>query len=361
MAERAIDSYDVTGGWYNADWMGKLGYEGFLIDPLDNGGYGSILYPDEKINSRLSVREKGSINSFDFNAGTTFADIVSVGLSFSVTDIDYKMTSEYSEDFYERSNNAGFDLINNLKTEGTGYQVKVGVIVKPINELRIGVAYHSPTWYEMSDYRWGDLQSSYKSDNNGWVYTPDEYARTDYDFKTPDKWVFSLAGVIGQTAILSFDYELTNYKNSMSFRDVSFESYLDFQNSYIKNDFRNASSIRVGGEIRITPQFSARAGYSWVQSPYNDNLKTYETIEPASRVTVPHYIVEGDTHYITYGVGYRFTPNFYTDIAFVMKNQKDDLYTYPKYYYNGELLVDNQKAKLKNNVFSGLITLGYRF
>lgn len=363
MAERATRSYDVNSdSWGAVDWFGKLGYEGYLIDPLDEGGYESVLNRDEKVNSRLTVREKGSINSFDFNAGTTFADIVSVGLTVAVTDIDYRLSSEYSEDFYQSGvPNEGFDLLNQFKTEGTGYQVKVGAIIKPINELRIGVAYHSPTWYEMTDYHYGDLYSSLNPNNNGLTQTPDEYARTDYDFKTPDKWIFSLAGIIGRTAIISVDYELTNYKSNMRFRDVNSKSYLADQNSYINQDLRNASSIRVGAEIRFTPQLSGRVGYSWIQSPYNDNLKTYETIEPASRVTIPHYIIEGDSHYITYGLGYRFTPNFYADVAFVMKNQKDDLYTFPKYYDNGELLVDNHKAELKNNIFSGLITLGYKF
>jgi len=377
MARRATNSYeDVGKGWDNpnVDWMGKIGYEGYLINPDANNVYGSILYDGEKVNNNLSVREKGSINSFDFNAGTTFADIVSFGVTISMTDIDYKMESGYSEDFFEATNKEGFELYNTLKTEGTGYQVKVGAIIKPINELRIGVAYHSPTWYEMTNYHWASLYSTEKhiiDDNNnegaivdrGWVDTPDRYAREDYDFKTPDKWIFSLAGIIGQTAIISLDYELTNYKNSMRFRDVSKGSYFDGQNSYIKDDFRNASAVRVGAEVRFTPQLSGRVGYSWVQSPYNDNLKDFETIETSYRSTIPHYIVEGDTHYITYGLGYKFTPNFYADIAFVMKNQKDDLYSFPKYYDpdNGDLLVDNYKAKLKNNVFSGLVTLGYRF
>lgn len=376
MAERATYSRNSVGGdWSDpyVDWMGKIAYEGYIIDDNGQGGYGSILNPGEKVNSNLSVQEKGEVNSYDFNAGTTIADIVSFGLTLSLTDIDYRMESGYFENFLD-GNNEGFDLYNNTKTEGTGYQIKAGVIVKPINELRLGIAYHSPTWYNVTSYHWGSLYSTEKQtidtqNNNvslldrGWVDTPNDYRydREEYDFKTPDKWAFSIAGIIGKRAIISLDYELTNYKNSMSFRDVQDGSYFDSQNKYIKQDLRNASTIRAGAEFRFTPQFSGRIGYSWAQNPYNDNLKTGQAIEPSYRSTVPHYIVEGDTHYITYGLGYKFNANFYADIAFVMKTQKDELYTFPNYYVNKNLQAGNYKSELKNNVFNGLITLGYRF
>ncbi len=111
----------------------------------------------------------------------------------------------------------------------------------------------------------------------------------------------------------------------MKFRNVGYQSYFDDQNSYIKGDLRNASSIRVGAEVRFTPRVSGRVGYAWVQSPYNDNLKTFQTIDLSSIATTPHYVIDGDTHYITYGLGYRITPKFTIDAAFIMKSQKDDL------------------------------------
>lgn len=356
MAQRANSSGSpVNADNWDGDWLGIAGLDGALIFD-DNGIYKSILGTGDKINNRLDVLEKGYINSYDFTAGTTFSDIFSFGLTLSVTDIYHKLSSAYSENF-PAGNNDGFDLLSYQKTEGTGFQVKTGIIIKPVDEIRIGVSYHSPTWYDMTTFSLADLHSSKVSNV---VETPEH--KEDYEIKTPDKWTFSLAGIIGKAAIISLDYELTNYKSNMKFRNVGYQSYFDDQNSYIKGDLRNASSIRVGAEVRFTPRVSGRVGYAWVQSPYNDNLKTFQTIDLSSIATTPHYVIDGDTHYITYGLGYRITPKFTIDAAFIMKSQKDDLFTFPKYYnQDNELEINNQHAKLKNNVFGGQITLGYRF
>jgi len=42
-------------------------------------------------------------------------------------------------------------LRNYLTTEGAGVGAKIGVIFRPINELRIGVAYHTPVWCSLTD------------------------------------------------------------------------------------------------------------------------------------------------------------------------------------------------------------------
>ena len=33
-----------------------------------------------------------------------------------------------------------------------------------------------------------------------------------YSYRSPDRWIFSMAGIIGTSALISVDYELTNYK-----------------------------------------------------------------------------------------------------------------------------------------------------
>lgn len=325
-----------------ADWMSVLAYQSGLITGKD-GVFSPARRSNETVNSDLLVREKGYINAYEFNMGTTFADMLSFGVSVAITDIDYHMYSGLAEEF--SSNNDRYVLDNELKTEGTGWQVKTGLIFKPINELRIGVAYHSPTWYKMTDSYYGGVGASW---NNKTYYVTPDYAYTDYELRTPDKWVFSLATVIGKYAIISADYELTNY-SSMHLADDNGRAYT-YDNQYIKQDFKNSSTLRVGAEVRFTPQFSGRVGYMWQQSPFDKNLKDGREI-PATAGTVPQYSVVGDANYFTWGLGYRFTPQFYTDVAFVIKSRKDDLYQY----------ATGPKAELKTNQFTGLVTLGYKF
>lgn len=341
---------------YSDLWIPALGYNLGLITPgSGNNNYRSVLngYADPSVDNSLSLREKGSIDSYDFNVGTTFADMLSAGLTVSVTDINYHLTSTYNENLYEGNNGDNpigkFFLDNYLKTEGTGWQVKAGLIFKPINELRIGVAYHSPTWYDMTDYYSAAMESTLPDRKANIVDTYDKAGNTstDYELRTPDKWVFSLAGVIGQYAIISADYELTNYSN-MKLKDRDGNEYYD--NNYIKDDFKNSSTIRVGAEIRFTPQFSGRVGYMWQQSPVEKKVKDGDIV-PVTAGTVTQYTLVGDANYYTWGLGYKFTKNFYTDIAFVIKNRKDNLYSYQ----------DSDRAELKTSQFTGLLTLGCKF
>lgn len=340
----------------NYDWMAITGFNSYLIDHKGNGEYaGAQALLNNALNKDLFVREKGHIDTYDFSLGTTFSDIVSAGISLSVTDLKYDLSSNYEEQIIDKLGSGnGFSFNNDLRTEGTGWQLGLGLIIKPVQELRIGVAYHSPTWYNMTDYYYG-MDMNY--DLSAYLPSSAEHSKDkfgaegyDYDYKmrTPDKWTFSLAGVIGQSAIVSADYELTNYGN-MNLKDPDGNNYED-HNGYIKNHFRASSTLRVGAEIRITPQFSGRIGYAWVQSPMKKEFKDGNK-EVMTVGTVAHYTLDGDTNYFTYGLGYRFTRNFYTDVAFVMSNQKDDLYA----YYGSE------KTTLKTNRFQGLLTLGYKF
>ena len=72
--------------------------------------------------------------------------------------------------------------------------------------------------------------------------------------------------------------------------------------------------------------------------------------------------MEGDTNYLTGGLGYRFNRNF-LDFALVYKTQTDDLYPFPNLWTENrrDLVIDASPFELKNSSFRGLITLGYKF
>lgn len=356
--------------WNDQDWLTILGYNSFLINET-SGVYESAVKGLYVAND-LFAREKGSVSSYDFNVGTTFSNVLSVGLTLSMTDINYSLYSSYIEDF-ETADGSGtgwYDMENSLRTDGTGWQLKAGVIVKPIQELRIGVAYHSPTWYNMTDRFFTDLshdlrglvgQADIRPDYGKDVpdnkfpltvgtYNGEDASVMDYQYRTPDKWTFSLAGVIGTKAIISADYELANYGNMKLYKRDGRNFDAD-PNPYIKKFFRAASTVRVGAEYRFTDKFSGRVGYAWMQSPVKTEMKTSDQEITTDGRAITQYALDGDAHYITYGLGYKITPQFYTDIAFVMKSQKDDFYAFDF----------SDRTVFKTNNFQGLLTVGYKF
>ncbi|MDR1370699.1 MAG: outer membrane protein transport protein [Dysgonamonadaceae bacterium] len=356
------DSYDPYRK-SNAPWIDVLGFNGKLIQE-ENGKYVSYLLDNETIDHEMDVTERGHIETYDFTAGTSFSEKLYLGITFSLTDLHYSISSRYSE-FYGTTTD-GFDLTNGMTEDGAGYQVSVGAIFKPIDELRIGLAYHSPTWYDMDRSFWGKTHAVYEADKIDEEFSAprnDPYAVTDYRLQTPQRLTAGIAGIIASRAILSLDYELTDYTAMDMAESDGYSDVFDKQeNSYINQDFRKASTVKIGAEFRVTPQFSVRAGYAWMQNPYTTSVREGNVgVMLPYTGTIPHYTIEGDVDYITCGLGYRFTRSFYIDAAFVYRTQTDDLYYFPKYLEKGQLLVDSTPAKFENKMYKGVLTLGYKF
>lgn len=347
-----------------APWLSVFGFNGYLIDPNQTPqGYEYTPLHNEAVNNSISLSEKGYVNSYDFTLGTMIANKLNIGVAFMVTDLYYRLTSRYSEEF-SKGDNAGFDLHNYLKTDGAGVGAKIGIIYRPINSFRIGVSYHSPVWYNLTDTYSAEMAEDVSAYLPNTDYEP---ARTnsdvyylDYRLKTPDKWVFSLAGVFGNNFIASLDYEINNY-GSMKLKgnsnDPDPDAVYEYDNQYISEDYKTASTVRVGLEYRFTPQFSGRLGYAWMQNPYENDY--YDgNVETKTVGSTTIYRIEGDKNYFTGGLGYRFNPNVYLDFALVYKTQKDKLYPYPNV---PEINLDASPFSLSNKNIKGLLTLGYKF
>jgi long-subunit fatty acid transport protein len=312
--------------------------------------------------NEIRLRERGYIDNYDFTVGTTIGNVINLGFALSIKDISYNLTSDYLEDF----NNGGYTLTNWLTTNGAGVSAKIGAIYRPVNELRLGLAYHTPTWYALTE----TYEAQIDDDMGAYITDPDYQPAVtssksfinDYNLKTPGKLVASIATVLGSRFIASLDYELTDYsKMKLALPSGSYEEedWYEWDNEYIAMDFRPASTIRAGMEYRFTQQFSGRLGYAWMQNPYNSDLVEFGDAAIVGSNTI--YRIEGDTNYLTGGLGYRFNRNFFLDMAVVYSSQTDDLYPFPNYYDGATLTVDASPFKMNNNSLKGLVTLGYKF
>lgn len=337
------------------DPLTVLGYNAGLFNQIgESSNYSSNTNGYLNYNE-LFVKESGYVDSYDFNFGTNIANVVSLGMTVSVTDIKYKKYAMYSE--ATDHNSDGFALENFLTSEGTGVQVALGIIAQPIPQLRLGLAYHTPTWYDMTDIYNAHIDYNLQGIGGakGSIDTREDYngylmgnSYFDYKFRSPDKLTLSAIGMFGPV-LLSVDYDWINYSNNMRLK----EGDMDVQGDVIKEDFNGASALRIGSEISFTKQFTGRVGYSWKQSPINKKVVSGEH-EVMTVGTDNHYVLDKDTHHITWGLGYRFSKSFFADLAFVYKTQKGDMYMF-------DTESRSDRADLKTNTFQGMLTLGYRF
>lgn len=361
--------------WHSRLWLPTLAYNAGIIKADDkylstpeklynpfgvwegeNKDDWAIYIPES---AELWVEEKGAIDNYDFSFAFNVSDRVFFGATFNITDIHYKMFSGYYEYIGEIKGKTNDSYLNNfLQTNGTGYGFNLGVLLRASDYIRLGVAYNSPTWYNMKDEYDAAAGSRVHTEDLSYekegVRTPPGY--TDYKLRTPDRWIFSIAGILGQRGLISLDYELTNYKNMKLDPERGHDPYLKSQNEYIKDDFSPSHTIKLGAEYKVTPQFAIRAGGMWQTNSVKSHMKEGRT-EVATAGTRPHYtLTNGLTSYYTFGLGYRFTPNFYTDLACTYGTQKDEVYAFSSL---GE--VQAYPGKLTTNNTNIFLTFGYKF
>jgi long-subunit fatty acid transport protein len=238
---------------------------------------------------------------------------------------------------------------------------KLGLIWRPTQALRIGAAFHTPTFYDMRDtygvsakligYQNGErLYSASKSSNAGHDYS------STYTIRTPWRFIGSVAGVIGTSGIVSVDYEYVA-NQTMRIGDDRGNEYTDVTYD-VKQYFKPSHIIRVGGEYRLNPNWSLRAGYSFKSSQVKKGVDDYE-YNISTSTTNPSYQYDNTVQHITCGVGYRYK-SFYTDLAYVHKIRESVYNAFSP--INDEFGYDpNVSADVKDNNNRISLTLGVRF
>ena len=361
----ASSAYQNLGGL----WIPALAYQGGLIGAFDQGGNEYIsgfgewkdkdtFLPYSPNSSMLYVREKGAVDRYNMALGLNFSNILFLGADIAVTDLNYDYTSTYDESF-GGNNYLYWDSWKS--TDGTGYSFNIGAIVRPLDCLRLGLAYNSPTWYKMTDYYGGSAGSYIEGLGEMQGETPTG-VYTDYKLRTPDRAILSAAFIMGQSGLISVDYEISNHE-SMKLSDPDGLEYND--NELIKEDFGCSHAFKVGAEFKPTPQFAVRVGGGWQSSPIKTALKE-GAVEVFTSGETPNYTIYKSTTHYSVGLGYRFTPNFYLDLACIYREQKDDVYAFsPVMVENskGETLqiVESSASSLKTGRTQVALTLGYKF
>lgn len=345
------DYNPYTDSW--APWMSILAYNAYLINPQPGtpesaNKYQGLWQGGTSGNSEMVYEEKGYVDEYNISFGGNVMNTLYWGLGFGITDINYTANSFFDEELshasipnYEATGVVNGDAYYGLDSwkhiTGTGFNFKLGVIVKPINELRLGLAVHTPTYYNLTQQSWARVDYNYSSGynssaetNDGWNY------QIDWKLRTPWRLIASVAGVLGGRAIISADYEYRPYQN-MAIRDADGNPFTysgsstDFLKGDIESYYQSSNILRVGAEYRLTPAWSVRAGVNYESSPSTSYARSAQadifTEGPQDCGTMPSYTMDKATTYLTCGLGYRYQ-SFYIDAAYVYKNQKAEYRPY---------------------------------
>ena len=367
----------LSGGFYQngiPSWETMVGYQSGIFGDI-NGKYvgltetlwdnGNITTSD-KLSQYYGLRRSGSKYDLLMNFGLDFNDRFYLGANFGLVTLDYRSDETRSEEAL-----AGMDYGNHFESlrmrssfrdSGSGIYMKVGFIARPFDGLRIGAAIQTPTLFDIrEEYQ---LEGRSVADNIEMLQSSpkDEWF---YRLKAPFRANAGIAYTISKMALLSADYEYTNYTGMKLVPAYDDAYYFDFSDANLDiQDFTGSvHAVRLGAEIKPAPELALRVGYNFTTGAQ------YNTLSDDGRVVALSDQERKDQirTAVSFGIGYSSPGSFFMDAAVRFQYLPNEYFT-PYWYYtrvDGKTYTDNgvttPEICSQSALCNALVTLGWRF
>jgi hypothetical protein len=350
----ALTPQDLDEDYYYT--LTGLGYGSYLLQDFDNNGaiaYGSVLSPlqgeTRTIRQREDVSRRGSQSQLSFSYGGNYDDVFFFGATLGISTIRFTQDQLYTESDFRFSDDPtynplrNFQLDENFDIQGSGVNLTLGAIYRPVDFVQVGLSYVTPTVYDISDAYTARIDARWNNFDyfgDGELILNNTFAEFDvpfiseYTLNTPGKLTAG-AAFMQEFGFITADVEYVNYGNAKYSSNVQGESY-DADNNVISDLYRDVVNVRVGAEFR-EDIFRLRLGYSLQPDPYRFNSSINRSIQT-----------------ITGGVGIR-QEKFFIDLAFVQAHTEGRRipYTVPG------LPSPEASLKIKNTTI--MATVGFPF
>ena len=290
-----------------------------------------------------SVVSTGSVSQFDLGYGGSYKDRLFVGGAFGIVSSNYRTVREFTEveaDAALGASTAFNSLLvrDEVKTSGTGFNARLGVIYRANDVLRFGGSVQSPTFMRLTDSYSTGLTTDITGRGSVTNTTgANEYA---YTITTPFRANGGVALTLSKYGFVTADAEYVGYGQARLGNDPNNSSgngdNFDFsgQNAAISARYGNALNLRFGVEGRLDV-FRVRAGYARYGSPERGGAGPGQ-------------------QFYTAGLGLR-RQNFFLDLAGV--------YTSYNQTYRPYTLVSGQspQANIASTRYTTSVTAGFLF
>ncbi|MCC3155946.1 hypothetical protein LJ737_01765 [Hymenobacter sp. 15J16-1T3B] len=347
-----LDDQFGTGNYENLD---GLAYGNYLtnFDPVAPGSNEQVVtIPSSLQRTRVTQEETvlttGSQTQFDIGYGASYRDRLYIGGALGIVGTHFNSTSELRETNDEAATTSSFGSLtfrDELRSQGTGFNGRLGLIYRPLDWLRVGVSAQTPTFFQFDDTYNSSLATQFRQpvSVDGQTITSaranTQELKLAYRLNTPWRLNGGASVILGKYGFVSADAELVDYSQAR------FRSAPDLQNgdNYAFTDENNRISqlygsvvnLRVGAEARLDV-FRVRAGYAHYGDPFKDSS------------------FDRSQEYYTGGLGIR-QGNVTADLAGV--------YTTFNRVYSPYTLVDGSQPQVQMNAnrFTTTFTLGFQF
>lgn len=370
------DYIGYDGSSSNESWcfnhLDYMYWNSLIPDYVDDGNGNTNYNYLNATNYALNRGNTGYIGEYDFNISGNANDRFYWGLTIGISDVHYNSYSEYGECLggYLGGGNVNTLVADTRKITGTGFNIKGGVIIRPVetSPFRIGLSVSTPTWYDLKTENSTDLYI----DNQRAAYSDYSY---DFNLYTPWKFGLSLGTTIGKELAIGASYEFADYGSTDNrIKDDGYYDDWGYYNESTSSDnamndnnhnvLEGVSTLKLGLEYKPDPSLAIRLGYNYVSPMYSkDGYKDVSAFSPGTYVTSQSdYTNWKSTNRITCGLGYTFD-KFSVDLAYQYSMQKGDFYPFSSYTDGSDSSLDNivSSTEVKNNRHQVLLTLGMTF
>jgi len=278
------------------------------------------------------IENEGSQTQITFAYGGNFKNKLFLGGSLGITSVNLTSTKTYNELFKDDSDKDAlyYSLQENLLQNGTGVNLNLGLIYKPLDNVNLGVSFSSPTWTRINEEFDADIFAEFYDINGNLEIDEEAFSDiyiTTLTLRSPMKVSAGGTFFFNKNGFISADIDYLDYSSmNLSSKDLSMEG----NNDDIKSFGAATINYRAGAEYRFD-MFRIRAGAAYYGDPMESEL---------------------DRSMIQYsaGIGARLA-NMYVDLGIVQN-------TYNSFYssYPGASL-----ASIDNKQLTGLLTLGFNF
>lgn len=352
---------DLDSAAGNYPYGSSLAFNTYLIDSLQNpdgtlGGYRTRADPHYGLSQENTINTSGGITDLSIGAGVNLKEKWFFGGTLSIPFLHY-----YRNTYYKESDISGntannfnyFEANESLETKGVGINGKLGIIFKPEENVRIGLAYHTPTFYQLTD----NYTTEVTTDLEGYAgtgtktqsstdldITGHQPLQSKYNITTPSRimlsgsYLFSeVENVENQRGFITADVEYVNYGNA-SFHavdnDAESKDYYKSLSNTVSDLYKNAINVRLGGEVKFNT-YMFRLGGAYYGSPYKAKIDNSDLIK------------------LSGGVGYR-NKGLFLDLTYVYSVNNDIHYPYRLSD------VSNSPAYIKHNTGNIIATIGFK-
>lgn len=333
----------------------------YLVDTMTLNGITQVVAMPEfttGVNQENTISSKGGITEYAASAAINMKDKLFFGATLGLPVIRYDRDQTYKEsDATSILNNrfGSYTYTDKLESRGYGFNLKLGMIYRPVERFRFGLTIHTPTFYSVTDQLTGSMNSNTENYNGNTTITETDILNgaassieSKYTFTSPWKvsggisYVFrEVENVKKQRAFITADVDYVTYKSMKYAADnenatTADKNYYTSVNQNIKNTYRNAVNFRVGGELKLNT-IMVRAGGAYLGNPNKDkaDLKTNRLL-------------------VSGGLGYR-NKGVFVDLTYVHHINKE--VNFP-YRLNDK---PNTFAPVNGSGGSVMLTTGFKF